>query len=199
MSSQYVIRTRLIILFFTLLSLAVVCLNSANAHFSTILRDRARSDSTNTADSILDDNFQRLQNNILIGTVFTAVATAAFLVYGAVIAVHPTRLRDNEGSLCTFAVAQIFLAFIMIATGGYLADHVHGFYTSFEKFSAHDSIPYYSLMYYGGVAQAAYGSILVFLTITVVVFFWAFDHYENKQSRVESETAVPNTNEKEFS
>ncbi|KAK3314046.1 hypothetical protein B0H66DRAFT_607285 [Apodospora peruviana] len=65
----------------------------------------------------------------------------------------------------------------MIATGSYLADHVHGFYTSFEKFDTHGSIPYYSLMYYEGVAQAAYGRI----------------------EAVASETAAPNTNEKEFS
>lgn len=92
-----------------------------------------------------------------------------------------------------FAVAQIVLAFIMIATGGYLADHVHGFYNSFEKFGTHDSIPYYSLMYYGGVAQAAYGSALVF-AITVVVLLSTFDHYEIKNSQVEvaaSEEAEP--------
>lgn len=69
----------------------------------------------------------------------------------------------------------------MIATRGFLADYVYGFYTSFEKFGTHDSIPYYSLMYYGGVAQAAYGSVLVFLTITVVVLVTALDYYETKK------------------
>ena len=93
-----------------------------------------------------------------------------------------------------FIVAQVILAFIMIGTGAFLADQVHGFYTSFEKFGTHDSIPYYSLMYYGGVAQAAYGSVLVFLTITVVVLLTAFDHYETKKSWIEaavSEEAAP--------
>jgi hypothetical protein len=105
-----------------------------------------------------------------------AIATTAVIIYGAVIAVHSRWLRDHEGTLYAFVIAQVVLAFIMIATGGYLADQVHGFYTSFEKFGTHDSIPYYSLMYYGGVAQAAYGSVLVFLTITVVVLLTAFDH-----------------------
>ncbi|KAH6667308.1 hypothetical protein B0J14DRAFT_642677 [Halenospora varia] len=183
MSSQYVIRTRLTILFFTLLSLAVAGLNSANAHFSIILRDRARSDYINTADGIPDNNFQKLQSNALIVTVFMAIATTAVIIYGAVIAVHPRWLRDHKGTILHHD-----------CYGGYLADQVHGFYTSFEKFGTHDSIPYYSLMYYGGVAQAVYGSVLVFLTITVVVLLTAFDHYETKKSWTEaaaSEEAAP--------
>jgi hypothetical protein len=186
MSSQYLIRTRLTILFFTLLSLAVTGLNSANAHFSIILRDRARSDYINTANGILDNNFQKLQSNALIVTVFMAITTTAVIIYGAVIAIHPRWLRDHKGTMYAFAVAQVVLAFIMIAAGGYLADQVHGFYTSFDKFGTQDSIPYYSLMYYGGVAQAAYGSVLVFLTITVVVLLTAFDHYETKKSWTET-------------
>jgi uncharacterized membrane protein (DUF485 family) len=159
------------------------------------LRDRARSDYINTADGILDNNFQELQSNALIVTVLTALANGAFIIYGVVIAVHPRWLRDHEETLYVFAIAQIVLAFIMVITGGILADNVHGFYTSFEKFGTHDNIPYYSLMYYGGVAQAAYGSILVFLTITVVILLSAFDHYETKKSRVQaaaSEEAAPN-------
>ncbi|KAG4426947.1 hypothetical protein IFR05_017570, partial [Cadophora sp. M221] len=127
-----------------------------------------------------------LQSNALKVMVFTALTTTAFAIYGAVIAVHPRWLREHKGILYAFAIAQFVLAFIMIITGGYLANHVSGFHTSFEKFGTHDSIPYYSLMYYGGVGQAAYGSVLVFLTITVVVLHIAFDHYETKKSRVEA-------------
>jgi hypothetical protein len=95
MSSRYVIRIRLTILFFALLSLAVAGLNLANAHFSVILRDRARSDYINTTDCILDYNFQELQSTVLTGTVLVAIATTAFPIYGAVIVVYPTWLRDN--------------------------------------------------------------------------------------------------------
>jgi hypothetical protein len=83
----------------------------------------------------------------------------------------------------------------MIATGSFLVDGVHGFYTPFEKFGTHDSIPYYSLMYYGGVAQVANGSVLVFLAIIVVILFFALNHYATKKSQVEaaaSEEAAPN-------
>jgi len=136
MPSQYMIPTRLTILFFTLLSLAVASLNSANAHLSIALRDRARSNYINTADGILDNKFQELQSNALIVIVFTALAIIVFVIYGAVIAVHPRWLRDYEEALCVFAIAQIFLAFIMIVTGSFLTENVQGFYTSFEKSSA---------------------------------------------------------------
>ena len=202
MSSEFMIRIRLTILFLTLLSLAVASLSSASARFAVILRDRARFDYINTTDGILDNNFQSLQSQILIDTVITAVATAAFTIYGAVITVHPRWLREHESILPGYAIFQMILAFIMIGTGGYLADHVHGFQTSFEKFGANDSIPYYGIMYYGGVAQAAYGSVLVFLAITVSVLVCVFDHYETKQNRVKaaaSEAAAANNSGKEFS
>jgi hypothetical protein len=108
-----------------------------------------------------------LQSHILIVTVITGVATGAFAIYGAVITVHPRWLRELESILLVYGVFQIILAFVMIVTGGYVADHVHGFQTSFKKFGANDSIPYYGIIYYGGVAQATYGSVLVFLSITV--------------------------------
>ena len=193
MPSQYLIRTRLTIFFFTVLSSAVACLKSANAHFSIILRDRARSDYISPADGILDNNFQSLQNHAILATVCTALATTAVIIYGVVIAFHSTWLRDHKGTMHAFVFAQVILAFIMIGTGGWLADHVNGFYTSFEKFGTHDSIPYYSLMYYGGVAQAAYGSVL--LAITVVAYLIAFDHNKKKKSWIEaaaSEEAAPN-------
>lgn len=196
MSTQYQIGTRLIVLFFTLLSLAVAILNSANARFSIILRNRARSDYIDTTDGILNNNFQKLQSNILIATVLTAFATAIFTIYGVVIAVHPRWIREYKLTLYAFTTTQIALALIMIGTGAYLADHVHRFDTSFEKFSTHDSIPYYSIMYHGGIAEAAYGSFLVFLIITVSVF----DHYQTKQSQDEAiEQAVPNNNDMEVS
>lgn len=53
MSTQYLIQTRLTILFFTLLLLAIAGLHTANVHFSIVLRDRARSNYISTDDGIL--------------------------------------------------------------------------------------------------------------------------------------------------
>jgi hypothetical protein len=198
MSSEYMIRTRLTILSFTLLSLAVASLSSAKARFAVILRDRARADYINTGDGILDNKFQSLQNEILSATVVTAVATGAFAIYGAVITVHPRWLREHKGILLAYAVIQAIPGFVMVVTGGLVADHVHGFQTSFEKFGANNNIPYYSIMYYGSVAEAAYGAVLIFLCIAVVTFH----HYERKQIRVKAATGVvaaPTAGEKESS
>ncbi|KAK6857502.1 hypothetical protein PG995_006329 [Apiospora arundinis] len=73
----------------------------------------------------------------------------------------------------------------MIVTGGYLADQVQGLQPSFKRVSANDVVPYYSMMYYGGVAQAGYGSVLILFAITVAVFCFVSVHYEAKQERVE--------------
>jgi len=104
---------------------------------------------------------------------------------GAVIVAHPRWLHDHEGILPTYAASQVVLAFVMIVTGGYLADQVQGFQPSFKRFSANDVVPYYSTMYYGGVAQASYGSVLILFAITVAVFCFVSAHYEAKQERVE--------------
>ncbi|KAK8093249.1 uncharacterized protein PG998_014650 [Apiospora kogelbergensis] len=165
MSSKYMIRIRISILFLTLLSLAIAILNSAHARFAVILRDRARSDYANTTAAILDNKFLSLQSNILIDTIITALAMAAILP--------------------TYATSQLVLAFVMIGTGGYLADQVQGFQPSFKRFSANDAVPYYSMMYYGGVAQAGYGSVLILFAITVAVFCFVSAHCEKKQERVE--------------
>jgi hypothetical protein len=90
----------------------------------------------------------------------------------------------QESNLLVYAAYQIIVAFVIMIMGGYVADHVHGFQTSFERFGDNDNIPYYSIIYYGGVAQAAYASVLVFLSITVVILVFAFDHYEEKRIRV---------------
>ncbi|KAK7928781.1 hypothetical protein PG985_005779 [Apiospora marii] len=185
MSSKYMIRIRISIFFLTLLSLAIAILNSAQARFAVILRDRARSDYANTTAAILDNKFLSLQSNILIDTIITALAMAAFAIYGAVIVARPRWLHEHESILPTYATSQVVLAFVMIVTGGYLADQVQGLQPSFKRVSANDVVPYYSTMYYGGVAQAGYGSVLILFAITVAVFCFVSAHYEAKQERVE--------------
>jgi hypothetical protein len=188
MSSERMFRARLTVLFFTLLSLAVTALNSAIARFAVVLRDRARSDNVDPVDRMSDGHFQSLQSKILNNTVPAAVAIGALTIYGVAIAVHPRWLRDHESILPRLAISYIILAFVMMVTGAYVADQVHGLQTSFENFAFRDQIPYYSLMYYGGIAQAAYGSVLIFLTIMVVVAAFASDYCKR---RIHADAAVP--------
>ena len=186
MSSESVTRT--VILLFTLLSLAVAGLNSAQANFAILLRDRARSDYANTDDVILNREFQSLQTDTLSAMVITAIATSVFAICGFVVAVLPKWLREHKSVLGVYAGMQIFFAFFMIATGGFVADHVRGFQTSFKKFGGNDITPYYGIMFYGGIAQAAYGSALVFLGMMVVVLVAAFHHHERKPTRFNTGT-----------
>ncbi len=174
MPPEHAIRSRLVVLFFAILSLGLAALNAVNARFAAILRDRARLDYTNTTDIILDTNFQSLQNSICYYETVTAVGTALFAIYGAVIFLNTQWLRK---SLIAFVLIQLLGAVAMVVIGGYIADHVDGFQTSFTKFGANDRIPYYSIIYYGNVAQAVYGSVIISLAIMVYVVLLVFDYY----------------------
>lgn len=165
MSSNYLFRARLATLIFTLLSLAVTGLNSAIGQFSVVLQDQARSEYMGSAVGYSEGHFETLQSNIFIGAVCAAVAAGAFAIYGVVVAIHLPVMRRHENILPTLAVNQLILAFIMIVAGGYTAVEVQNFQNLFEQFGARDKTPYYVLMYYGSVTQAAYGTFLVLLTI----------------------------------
>lgn len=123
-------------MFLAILSLCIAGLNSVNAHFAIVLRDRARTDYINTADGFLDDAFQALQGKIFADTVATAIFTTIFFIYGVVVAARPRWISDYDDTLTTFAILQFLVAFAMLVTGGYLADHVHGFYTPPSRSSA---------------------------------------------------------------
>jgi len=107
------------------------------------------------------------------------------VIYGAAISVYPTWLSKYQNSIIPiYAFFQIFEAVILICTGGYLADHIYGLPLSFKRYSGNDAIPYSSIMYYGGVAQAAYGSFLVSLSITMMVVTSVATYCEGRQKRV---------------
>jgi hypothetical protein len=151
----------------------------------------------------MDNAFQSLQSEALIVAVITAIFNTAFAIFGTVVVVHPRWLREDHGTILgLYAVLQMVLALIMIGMGGYLADHVHGFQSSFRKFGANDSIPYYNIMYWGGVAQAAYGAVLtIILALTFTFLDFVSERYETKhwvQTAVRR-AAAPNDSEKEGS
>ncbi|CDM38505.1 unnamed protein product [Penicillium roqueforti FM164] len=57
---------------------------------------------------------------------------------------------------------------IVLSLGGWIASRVHGFQISFEFFGSEDHIPYYNIMYYGSVGQAAFGSLVVIVSLCVL-------------------------------
>jgi hypothetical protein len=96
-----------------------------------------------------------------------------------------TRARQNQ-DVQYFGCFQCILSLVILSTGSYLADHVHGFQTSFERFSGNDNFQYYNIMYYGGVGQAAYGSLVIFMAIASFVAFLISDRHERNIQPIEA-------------
>ncbi|KAJ3469832.1 hypothetical protein MRS44_003897 [Fusarium solani] len=160
MASRYIIRCRVAVLAFALLALGAAALSSAIINFAIILRGRARSGYVDDKEVLLASTFQSLQNNIFVVSMISAVPTALFGLFGLFIGVHPKILADHRSSISLFVILQFIIAFDLIVTGGYNADRVQGFQASFAKFSGND-YPYYSIVYFGSVAQAGYGASII--------------------------------------
>ncbi|KAJ5766712.1 uncharacterized protein N7511_004328 [Penicillium nucicola] len=186
MSTKYTIRIRLAIAFLAIIGLAFGSLNSAMARFAIILRDRAKADIPTPDRSISDNTFRNLMENVLIDVVIAAIISTSFAITGAVLAGHPRWLREQDNAWMYFGCFQCILSLVIISTGGYLADHVHGFETSFKRFSGNDNFQYYNIMYYGGVGQAAYGSLMIFMAIASFVAFSISDRQKRDIQPVET-------------
>lgn len=186
MSTKYTIRMRLAIAFLAIIGLAFASLNSAMARFAVILRDRAKADIITLNKTISDNTFRNLMDNVLIGVVIAAIISTSFAITGAVLAGHPRWLREQDKTWMYFGCFQCILSLAIISAGGYLADHVHGFQTSFERFSGNDNFQYYNIMYYGGVGQAAYGSLVIFMAIASFVAFLISDCHKRSIQSIEA-------------
>jgi hypothetical protein len=57
------------------------------------------------------------------------------------------------------------VSLIVLSLGGYVASHVHGFQTSFDFVGSADHFPYYKIMYYRAVGQAAFGVLVVIMSL----------------------------------
>lgn len=186
-STKYMIRIRLAILFLDIIGLALAGLNSAIARFAVILRDRAKYDLITNTNAISDNTFRMLMNNVLGHVVFAALVSAMCAIFGAVFAVNPRWIREHDKHWVNYGCVQFILGLIILSTGGSLADCVHGFQTSFKKFDGDDNVPYYNIMYYGGVGQAAYGSLVLFMGLAPFVAGFVFDHYQgNRDGPIEA-------------
>ncbi|KAK9846897.1 hypothetical protein MYU51_000067 [Penicillium brevicompactum] len=155
------IRMRLVIIFLTITWLALASLSSATARFAVVLRDRARSELVTSSDSILDITFQNLMDNVVEGMVIVALVSALISTFGFALVIYPKWLQENCAARLYYSCIQIVVSLIVLSLGGYVASHVQGFQTSFEFFDRDGHFPYYNIMYYGAVGQAAFGSLLV--------------------------------------
>ncbi|KAJ5288264.1 hypothetical protein PENANT_c118G09217 [Penicillium antarcticum] len=186
MSTKYTIRMRLAIAFLAIIGLAFASLNSAMARFAIILRDRAKADIITPNKSISDNTFRNLMDNVLVDVLIAVVISTSFAVVGAVLACHPRWLRGQDRTWMYFGCFQCILSLVILSTGGYLADHVHGFQTSFERVSGNDNFQYYKIMFFGGVGQAAYGSLVIFMAIASFVAFLIYERHERETQPIEA-------------
>lgn len=185
-STKYMIRIRLAILFLDIIGVALAGLNSAIARFAVILRDRAKYDLI-TTNAISDNTFRMLMNNVFEHVVLAALVSALCAIFGAVLALNPRWIREHDKVWVYYGCVQFILGLIILSIGGYLADHVHGFQTSFKRFDGNDNVPYYNIMYYGGVGQAAYGFLVLFMGVAPFVAGFVFDHYQgNRDGPIEA-------------
>ena len=168
------IRTRLTVLFLTTAWLALAGLSSAISHFANILQDRAKSDLVNANGSILDVTFENLMKNVLEGMVVVALLSALFAIFGIILVIYPSWLQENCESGLDYGCIQVVLSLVVVCVGGYIASRVHGYQTSFEYFDRAGQFPYYKIMYYGAVGEAAFASLVVIVSLVwVFVSDWA--------------------------
>ena len=146
----------LLIISLTVTWLALASLRSATVHFAVLLRDRARSDLVTPSDSILDITFQSLMDNVVDGMVIAALVSALFSIFGFVLVVYPKWLQEKCTARFYYGCIQIVVSMIVLSLGAWIASRVHVFQASFELFDR-DQIPYYKIMYYGSIGQAASG------------------------------------------
>ncbi|CAG8110316.1 unnamed protein product [Penicillium nalgiovense] len=158
------IPMRLIIISLTVPWLALASLSSATVHFAVVLRDRARSDLVTLSDSILDITFQNLIDNVVDGMVIAPLVSALYSIFGLILVVYPKWLQGKCAARFYYGCIQIVVSMIVLSLGGWIASRVHGFQTFFEFFER-SPIPYCKIMYYGSVGQAAFGSLVIIMSL----------------------------------
>jgi hypothetical protein len=158
------IRMRHVIISLTITWLALAGLSSVTVHFAVLLRDRAESDLVTPSDSILDITFENLMDYIVDGMVIAALVSALFSIFGFDLVIYPKWLQENCAARFYYGCFQVVVSMIVLSLGGWIASRVHGFQTSFEFFNR-SHIPYYKVMYYGSVGQAAFGSLVIIMSL----------------------------------
>jgi hypothetical protein len=156
---------RFAFLFLSITWLVLAGLSSATVRFAVILRDRAKSDLATSSDSIVDIAFQNLMDNVVVGMVIVALISALFSIFGIVLAIHPRCLREDRKYRLYYVCIQLVVGLIVLSLGGYIASHVHGSQTSFGLFDSEGHFPYYKIMYYGAIGQAAFGVLAVIMSL----------------------------------
>ncbi|KAJ5267315.1 hypothetical protein N7478_010123 [Penicillium angulare] len=163
-----VICIRFAIASLIVINLAIASLDSAIARFAVVLRDRAKSDLAASGDSVADNVFANLMHRVLVSAIIGALASTGFATFGIGLTVSSSRAAKSHDAFALFGFIQFFVSIGYVALGGLIADILHGYQSSFERFSHAGEIPYYEIMYYGGVGEAAFGALVMVLMIVTL-------------------------------
>jgi hypothetical protein len=168
-TSSAMLCKRLTVLVPAIMWLAFAGLSSAISHFAVILRDHAGSDLIYNNHAILGLAFQNLMENMLVVSVLMALMSMLLSIFGIILAIHSRWLHQNGQRRIYFECIQVVLALSAVSVGAYIANCVHGSRSSFELLNIHSHLPYYKLMYYGSIGQAAFG-VLFIISFFVLLF-----------------------------
>lgn len=82
--------------------------------------------------------------------------------------IYPKGLQENSAAQFYYIYIRLVVSMVVVSLGGNVASNFHGFQTAFKFLDSAGHFPYYKIIYYGAVSQAAFGSGVV--TISVVCF-----------------------------
>ncbi|KAJ5982645.1 hypothetical protein N7451_012745, partial [Penicillium sp. IBT 35674x] len=139
--------------------LALAGPNWAISHFMIILRDHAESDLIHNNRALLGLAFQSLMDNILIFSIIVALTSTLLSIFGMVLAIISRWLHQNDQRRIYFECLQAFVALIAVCAGAYIASCVH------RSRLSHGHLPYYGIICYGAVGQAAFGSVMIIFSV----------------------------------
>lgn len=165
-STRYSVRLRPLVLFCAMAWLSIAGFSSVTAHFSITLRDYARSDYIRAKISLLPMSFEKIMTTVLDCMVIAAIPSALVSVFGFVLTAHPRLLQDGNATAIYFTCTQFILSVVVLFIGGYVANSIQGYQTLFEGFDVRaNHLPYYGMMYYGGIGEAVFGSLVIILSL----------------------------------
>ncbi|CAG8162645.1 unnamed protein product [Penicillium nalgiovense] len=103
-------------------------------------------------------------DNVVDGMVIAPLVSALSSIFGLVLVIHPKWVQENCAAPFYYGCIQIVVSMIVLSLGGWIASRAHAFQTSFEFFDR-SHIPYYKVMYYASVSQAAFGSLVIIMSL----------------------------------
>lgn len=186
-----------IICFLATISLAFVVLDAALAQFASVIYSRAITDLANTTDAVSSEAVRLLMDNVTTYTFIISFAALFSLIVGFIGYMSTYHLKSPPEyirSSIPYCIVQSILGLCIVVTAVSMSGKLHSSQASFDMFGADDKFPYYGIMYYGSMAQMAFGSLLigvavVFLLGAGAVYYFRKIVHESHPDRLEEEAA----------